>query len=130
MGNAAEISFVQLDEEIESDVGKDSPGETHHIAFRCESRNQIKALHRQIKDAGVAISPIVDHGICASAYFEDPDGVQLEITYTQRPYEDNDYDLSLLDRVPAPEEDLFHTQHKEFKAQQSATKRRALKSRL
>ena len=116
MGNGAEISFVQLGEEEESLATKEGPGETHHIAMRCESREQLMALHQQIKAADVAISPIIDHGICASAYFEDPDGVQLEVTYTQRPYEPEDYDLSLLTRIPKEEEDLFHPDHKKFKA--------------
>ena len=147
MGNSAEISFVELADGQESEatregigdnsrpgcsrqssaiIGVRGTGETHHLAFRCETRDQLNALRQQIKLFGVPCSPVIDHGMCASCYFEDPDGVQLEITFTQRGYLQEDYDLSLLGRTPAPEEDLFHPGHKAFAAQ----RRRGVKSRL
>lgn len=96
-----------------------SPGQYHHFAFRCESLAHLHKLRAQIKAAGVKITHVVDHGLCHSAYFQDPDGVGLEITATARPYLRDEYDLSLLKRTPAPEEDMFHPQHASYKAKAS-----------
>jgi len=48
--------------------------------------------------------------------WQDPDGLQLEITHTQQAYSTKDYDLSLLQRTPRPEEDLFHPGHAAYQA--------------
>merc|ERR1712190_138259 len=74
--------------QVELDDGRQMPGGTlAHIALRCKDVEELKALRKQVKDAGVMISPILDHGICCSAYFQDPNGFQLELCTTRRPYD-------------------------------------------
>uniref|UniRef100_A0A7S2BPG8 VOC domain-containing protein n=1 Tax=Alexandrium andersonii TaxID=327968 RepID=A0A7S2BPG8_9DINO len=102
-GNGFELSFVQVDDpppraaepgvEIPRhlqhglDDGRQMPGGTMaHVALRCRDAEELKAMRKQIKDAGVAITPIVDHGFCYSAYFQDPNGFQLELCTTYRSY--------------------------------------------
>ena len=46
----------------------------HHMAYRCETKEQIYKLREQIKNFGVPISKPVDHDFCLSAYFTDPSG--------------------------------------------------------
>merc|ERR1712232_1252420 len=57
-----------------------------HIAFWCQDVAELKALRQQVKGAGVTVTPILDHGMCYSAYFQDPNGFQLELCTTVRPY--------------------------------------------
>eukprot|EP01065_Artemidia_motanka_P034419 TRINITY_DN41826_c0_g1_i1.p2 TRINITY_DN41826_c0_g1~~TRINITY_DN41826_c0_g1_i1.p2 ORF type:complete len:211 (+),score=56.15 TRINITY_DN41826_c0_g1_i1:63-695(+) len=113
-GNGFEISFVQSDgpPTQPAKIGKDIPrylrtsldgnvqmpgGTLAHIAFRCRDTDELKALHRQVKNAGVQITPIIDHGLCFSAYFVDPNGLQLELACTARPYLSDELRPELLD---------------------------------
>merc|ERR1711920_361808 len=64
------------------------PGGTlAHIALRCSDVAELKALRKQVKEAGVKISPVLDHGMCYSTYFQDPNGFQLELCTTKRAYD-------------------------------------------
>merc|ERR1719453_2019810 len=126
-GNGAELSFVEFtgDNMQSSEVlaNKDispmhvaAPGEQHHFAFKCDNMDQMHALREQIKSAGCKISRPLDHGMCFSAYFKDPvNGFSLEITCSKRGYKPSEYDVSLLEREPLPQEDLFHPGHVAFK---------------
>jgi catechol 2,3-dioxygenase-like lactoylglutathione lyase family enzyme len=116
-GNGAELSFVEFKDEDLAKPTTGSPGSQHHFAFKCDSVEQMDALHAQIKAAGAKISPPIDHGMCRSAYFADPiNGFLLEITTTSRPYLPAEFDTTLLERCPLPEEDLFHPKHAEYLA--------------
>ena len=83
---------------------RNGPGEQHHFAFKCDSMEQFKALREQIKNTGTKISRPVDHEICYSCYFDDPNGFQLEITCSKEngQYNETYYQLDLLDRKPFP----------------------------
>jgi len=122
-GSGFEISFVQIDDprtkpavlgsdiphnmQTSLDDEKQMPGGTlAHIAFRCKDVAELKALRKQVKDAGVMISPILDHGLCYSAYFQDPNGFQLEISTTIRPYDQaSEVKPELLDRTLSAKDD-------------------------
>jgi len=127
-GNGAELSFVEFTGESKEPVSiainaVADPGTQHHFAFKCDSMEQMHALRDQITDAGAQISPPLDHGMCYSAYFKDPvNGFSLEITCSKRGYKPSEYDISLLDRNPQPEEDLFHPDHIAFKNGQATSK--------
>lgn len=114
-GNGFEISFVQMDDpstkpavlgkeiphnmQVALDHGPMPGGTLAHIALRCKDVAELRALRKQVKDAGVMISPILDHGMCYSTYFQDPNGFQLELCTTARSYEkDSEMQPELLDR--------------------------------
>mmetsp|Transcript_128063 Transcript_128063/g.356389 ORF Transcript_128063/g.356389 Transcript_128063/m.356389 type:complete len:146 (+) Transcript_128063:3-440(+) len=114
-GNGFELSFVQVDDpppraaeqgreiprhlQTGLDDGRQMPGGTlAHVALRCRDTQELRALRRQVSSAGVAITPILDHGICYSAYFQDPNGFQLELCTTARPYAQDEVQPDLLDR--------------------------------
>ena len=120
-GNGAELSFVEFATTDKNGTpSNDRPGQQHHFAFKCDSMEQLIALRDQIRNSGTQISQLIDHGMCSFAYFQDPiNGFTLEITCSKRGYTHDEYDISLLDRVPAPEEDLFHPGHSEFKSKLS-----------
>mmetsp|Transcript_70788 Transcript_70788/g.188198 ORF Transcript_70788/g.188198 Transcript_70788/m.188198 type:complete len:210 (-) Transcript_70788:109-738(-) len=116
-GNGFEISFVQVDDpppraaepgveiprnlQMGLDDGRQMPGGTlAHVALRCRDLEELKALRKQVREAGVAITPIMDHGFCYSAYFQDPNGFQLELCTTYRSYNpEEEIRTSLLDKT-------------------------------
>jgi catechol 2,3-dioxygenase len=50
-----------------------------HFAMEVGSLDQLKAVYRRFKDAGIKIDHTMDHGITNSVYFIDPDGNMIEI---------------------------------------------------
>jgi glyoxalase family protein len=54
-------------------------GQTHHIAFRVSSQEEQEAWRDHLMTLGVGVSPIQDRKYFKSIYFQDPDGLLLEI---------------------------------------------------
>jgi len=109
-GNGNELSFVQFQD---GPLPNQNPpsffqvwpiASHHHLAFRCETKEQLLALREQIKAYGTPISKIVSHDFLLSAYATDPNGINIEITTTTRGYTEDEYDLTLLSRRMRPDE--------------------------
>lgn len=108
-GNGNEISFVEFQD---PEPSQNPPsffqvwpvGMHHHMAYRCESLEQLHQLREQIKSYGVAVSKVVDHDFIHSCYFTDPSGYNLELTCTLRGYTEDEYQLDILDRRISEEE--------------------------
>lgn len=54
------------------------PGSVRHVAFRVDAENLARARDH-LSDLGIPFES-ADHGVAHSIYFEDPDGVRLELT--------------------------------------------------
>ncbi|MYD97806.1 MAG: hypothetical protein F4X98_10540 [Gammaproteobacteria bacterium] len=52
-----------------------------HMAWQMESFEDLKALHRRLKDNDIEIVGIGDHGLSLGVYFRDPDENELEAYY-------------------------------------------------
>ncbi len=50
-----------------------------HFAFKVESYQALQQAHDRLVEADAVIDHIVDHGITRSVYFEDPDGIIMEL---------------------------------------------------
>ena len=74
-------------------------GSMHHVAFVADDEDAVLAWHRQLKAEGIQVTPMIDHGFCKSIYFQDPDGVQLEISYWVRVLDQRDIDDGVLRRA-------------------------------
>jgi len=61
--------------------GSDSPG-MRHIAFRVDAENFALA-QEELRSRGIEFE-FQDHDVALSIYFEDPDGLQLELTTYER----------------------------------------------
>ena len=97
-------------------VGPDAPGPEpgrvglYHFAWEMESFEDLKKMHGELKDKGVSIAGISDHGISLGVYFFDPDGNEIEAFYElpqeQWPKEDGifggKFPLGTLEEEPAP----------------------------
>ena len=74
-----EIALMQIDE----DSIHLEPGQIglNHMAWMMDSLDDLSEFYLRIKNRGVAIDRIVDHGISLGIYFRDPDGHGIEVTY-------------------------------------------------
>ncbi|HEX2618957.1 MAG TPA: VOC family protein [Phototrophicaceae bacterium] len=59
--------------------GKPGIGGTHHFALRAKDRNALLKWKRRLTEAGVAVRGIYDRTYFQSIYFNDPDGMTVEI---------------------------------------------------
>lgn len=101
-----EIALVQ--------VGEDAPGPQrkqvglNHMAWMMASLEDLKELYQRLKDKGVPIERVSDHGISIGIYFRDPDGNGVEVSYelprSQWPRQERLFadDLVDLGRFPGP----------------------------
>ena len=68
-------------------IGPDAPGPEkdrvglYHLAWQMESFQDLKNIFQEMKQKGVSISGIGDHGISMGVYFFDPDGNENEVFY-------------------------------------------------
>jgi catechol 2,3-dioxygenase len=68
-------------------VGDDAPlqqkGQVglNHMAWMMDSLDDLKAAYWRLKEQGVKIERIVDHGLSLGIYFRDPDGNGVEVSY-------------------------------------------------
>ena len=51
-----------------------------HVSIGVDSEETLTELQKRARDAGVAASDVVDHGMMRSIYFEDPNGISLEFS--------------------------------------------------
>jgi catechol 2,3-dioxygenase-like lactoylglutathione lyase family enzyme len=74
-------------------------GSMHHVAFSVDSEDIESAWRDHLKAMGVKVTPMIDHGFCKSIYFQDPDGIQLEISYWVRVLDHRDIEADVLKRA-------------------------------
>jgi catechol 2,3-dioxygenase len=57
----------------------------NQLSFKVTDLDQLKAMHRRVRDAGVADIHPVSHGNALSIYFADPEGNRIEV-YIDTPW--------------------------------------------
>ena len=53
----------------------------YHFAWEMDSFEDLKELYQEMKQKGVKIGGVGDHGISIGVYFFDPDGNEIEVFY-------------------------------------------------
>ncbi|MFI0367507.1 VOC family protein [Actinomadura sp. 1N219] len=91
MGDGSCLAFFEIEgvdvDHHESPLPRWAP----HIALSLDSLEEVEAARDRLVAAGVEVKGVVDHeGIWSSIYFFDPNGVRLELTYQNRPLNDDD----------------------------------------
>ncbi|MSO77208.1 MAG: hypothetical protein EXQ87_09920 [Alphaproteobacteria bacterium] len=113
-GRAAFMS-ADLDQSHEvalMQVGDDADGPRakqvglNHFAFMMASLDDLKEAYERLKDKGVKIDHIGDHGISLGIYFRDPDGNGVEVSYElprdQWPRQERVFDSDIVGRGQFP----------------------------
>lgn len=52
-----------------------------HISFNVESKEELFAVKDKVEAAGIAVNGVLDHGALWSFYFDDPNGIELEVVW-------------------------------------------------
>lgn len=73
---------------------EDMPGDlmhlARHIALHVDTEEEMLAWRDRIKSFGIRVTPPLTHELLESVYFDDPNGIQLEIVRPLRPFADID----------------------------------------
>ncbi len=92
VGNGEQLGFfafhgVGEKEGCRTDIstGLGLPVWVNHVAFNLESMADIEAMKARAQANGVQLAMEVDHGICYSIYFVDPNGIMIEFATTTDP---------------------------------------------
>lgn len=63
---------------------------SRHIALHVDTEEELLAWRSKLKAAGIRVTPPLAHEMIESIYFDDPNGIQLEITRPLREFGDID----------------------------------------
>jgi glyoxalase family protein len=70
---------VHLDERPDLFYGRVGIGGVHHVAFRTPDGSEQAPWRRRLLEAGIGVTPVIDHFYFQSIYFRGPEGVVFEI---------------------------------------------------
>jgi catechol 2,3-dioxygenase len=80
----------------------------NHMAWMMQGLDDLRELYQRLKDRGIAISSVSDHGISSGIYFSDLDGNRIEVSYelppSEWPRKEQIFtrDILMLGRFPGP----------------------------
>jgi len=61
-----------------------APGVMQHLAFNCDTDEELYAMRDRIRTKGVRVLGPLDHGFCKSIYFGGPENLVLEVSTSAR----------------------------------------------
>jgi len=99
MGGGNQLAFFYFPDIAEGKKGEQFPGAPwktmpsaamHHVAFAVESVEELERARDELIGQGIRVTDVWDHEFCKSIYFQDPDGIQLELAAWVRPLDERD----------------------------------------
>ena len=99
MGGGNQLAFFYFPDGVEGKKGEQFPGAPwktmpsaamHHVAFAVESVEELERARDELIGQGIRVTDVWDHEFCKSIYFQDPDGIQLELAAWVRPLDERD----------------------------------------
>ena len=75
---ANDVRGVPADYDAGINKGLGIRGGMFHFAFRVDDTDELAKKRDALREKGVEVTDVVDHGWCKSIYFHDPNGLQLE----------------------------------------------------
>ncbi len=73
-----EVKGVAADFDPGINRGLGIKGGMYHFAFQSADATELEKKRDELREKGVDVTDVVDHGWCKSIYFPDPNGLQLE----------------------------------------------------
>jgi glyoxylase I family protein len=80
MDDGSYVAFFELRDAPAMGRDANTPAWVQHLALRVADEEALLRNKRRIESHGVQVLGPVDHGICKSIYFFDPNGHRLELT--------------------------------------------------
>ncbi|MEX2972997.1 VOC family protein [Streptomyces sp. C184] len=80
MGKGNRIAFFYYFGLPEEEPPSDLMHRSRHVAFHVDTEEELLAWRDRLKAHGVRVTPPLPHELIESIYFDDPNGIQLEIT--------------------------------------------------
>ncbi|MFI7502375.1 VOC family protein [Streptomyces sp. NPDC049687] len=80
MGAGNRIAFFYYFGLPQEDAPSDLMHRSRHLAFHVDTEEELLAWRDRLKAHGVRVTPPLPHELIESIYFDDPNGIQLEIT--------------------------------------------------
>ena len=80
MDDGSYVAFFELPESPEMGRDGNTPQWVQHLALRVDDEEALMRNKQRIESHGISVLGPVDHGICKSIYFFDPNGHRLELT--------------------------------------------------
>ena len=80
MDDGSYVAFFELPESPAMGRDGNTPAWVQHLALRVDDEAALLRNKARIESHGVEVLGPVDHGICKSIYFFDPNGHRLELT--------------------------------------------------
>jgi len=81
MGDGSYVAFFELAESPKMGRDENTPEWVQHLALRVKDMDTLIAQKNHIESHGVEVIGPIDHTICQSIYFFDPNGHRLELAY-------------------------------------------------
>jgi len=60
-------------------------GTMQHLALKVENHDELLAMRDRLRSKGVPVMGPIEHGMCCSIYFAGPEGLSLELSYSNAP---------------------------------------------
>ena len=79
--NGIEVEGKPFDFDAGINRGLGFRGGVVHFAFRVDDAEELEKKQLELREKGVEVTDVVDHGWCRSIYFADPNGLQLEFCH-------------------------------------------------
>ncbi|MFE3666996.1 VOC family protein [Streptomyces sp. NPDC059164] len=90
LGKGNHLAFFYFFDLPQDQAPDDLMHRSRHLALRVETEEELLAWRRKLKAAGIRVTPPLAHEMIESIYFDDPNGIQLEITRPLREFGDVD----------------------------------------
>jgi catechol 2,3-dioxygenase-like lactoylglutathione lyase family enzyme len=70
-----------IDDDAQGGPANRRQGGFDHISFNVRSKEELFAVKDRVEAAGIAVNGVLDHGMLWSFYFDDPNGIELEVIW-------------------------------------------------
>lgn len=81
MEDGSFVAFFEVPKSPPMAFDANTPAWVQHLALDVDSMETLEIMKKRIQDAGVEVIGPIDHSICQSIYFFDPNGHRLELAY-------------------------------------------------
>ncbi|MFL6000082.1 MAG: VOC family protein [Streptomyces sp.] len=86
LGNGDHLAFFYYFGLPEEEQPGDLMHRSRHLALHVDTERELLDWRARLKAHGVRVTPPLAHELLESLYFDDPNGIQLEITRPLRPF--------------------------------------------